>query len=70
VNSLATHFHTDWAALTLTDWIGMTLTVAIALALAWVYFQTFRPAHRERLEAHKHIPFAEDEPRGDLDGRP
>lgn len=61
MNSLAAHFHTDWAALTATDWVGMILTVAVALALAWAYFHTFRPANREHWEACKHIPFAEDD---------
>lgn len=61
MNSLAEYFHTDWAAMTPTDWFGTLLTVAVSLALAIAYFQVFRPKNRDRLEARKYLPFAEDD---------
>jgi cytochrome c oxidase cbb3-type subunit IV len=60
VSSLAEYFHTDWGAMTASDWVGMILTVVVFLLMVVVYFQVFRPKNRERLEAHKHIPFDED----------
>ena len=69
VNSLAEYFHTDWAAMTVSDWVGTVLTVVIFVLMAVAYFQVFRPKNRERLEAHKHIPFdVDNESDGDNDG--
>ncbi|MFP4062720.1 MAG: cbb3-type cytochrome c oxidase subunit 3 [Halochromatium sp.] len=69
MNSLADYFETDWAAMTATDWVGTILTVVIFVAMGVAYFQVFRPKHRDRLEAKKHIPFEDDhEGGGDNDG--
>jgi cytochrome c oxidase cbb3-type subunit 4 len=70
VTSLAEYFETDWAAMTAADWVGTILTVVIFVLLAVAYFLVFRPKNRDKLEARKHIPFADDdEDRGDNDGR-
>jgi cytochrome c oxidase cbb3-type subunit 4 len=69
VSSLAEYFETDWQAMTATDWVGTILTVVIFILMVIAYFQVFRPKNRDKLEARKHIPFAEDnEDIGDNDG--
>ena len=60
MSSLAEYFHTDWEAMTFSDWVGTVLTVVIFILMAVAYFQVFRPKNRERLEAHKHLPFEMD----------
>jgi len=69
VNRLAEYFATDWEAMTVNDWIGTLLTVVIFLLMILAYFQVFRPKNRESLESRKHIPFEDDPPSGERDGR-
>ena len=61
MNSLAEYFHTDWEAMTTNDWIGTILTVVVFLLMVGLYVYVLRPKNRDRLEAHRHIPMAEDE---------
>ena len=61
MNSLAEYFHTDWEAMTTSDWIGTILTVVVFLLMVGLYVYVLRPKNRDRLEAHRHIPMAEDE---------
>jgi cytochrome c oxidase cbb3-type subunit 4 len=66
---LKEYFHTDWGAMTASDWIGTILTVVIFVLMIVAYFQVFRPKNREKLEAKRFIPFAEDnEVSGEKDG--
>ncbi len=61
MSSLAEHFHTDWAALTLNDWIGLIVTVVVAILMVVAYVYVFHPANREYLETRKYIPLDDED---------
>ncbi|MDH3353817.1 MAG: cbb3-type cytochrome c oxidase subunit 3 [Chromatiales bacterium] len=55
------YFHTDWAAMTVNDWVGLIMTVVVFFVMIWAYVYTFNPKNRDKLEAQRHIPFADDD---------
>jgi cytochrome c oxidase cbb3-type subunit 4 len=60
VTKLEAYYHTDWAAMTATDWFGLVVTVIIFLAMIWLFYWVFSPKNKQKLEAHKTMPFEED----------
>ena len=57
---LSEYFHTDWAAMTLSDWMGLVMTFITFFMMIALYWYVFNPAHRESMEAKRHIPTEAD----------
>jgi cytochrome c oxidase cbb3-type subunit 4 len=54
------YFHTDWAAMTVSDWMGLVMTFITFFMMIALYWYVFNPAHKETMEAKRHIPTEDD----------
>ncbi|MBT3504660.1 MAG: cbb3-type cytochrome c oxidase subunit 3 [Piscirickettsiaceae bacterium] len=46
--------------MTATDWVGLTINVVIFIALLVLFYWVFNPKNKEKLEAHRHLPFRDE----------
>jgi cytochrome c oxidase cbb3-type subunit 4 len=60
VTKIQAYFQTDWLAMTATDWVGLTINVVIFIALLVLFYWVFNPKNKEKLEAHRHLPFRDE----------
>lgn len=60
MTKLQSYFQTDWQAMTTTDWIGLMINVVIFMALLGLFYWVFNPKNKQRLEAHRHLPFRDE----------
>lgn len=67
MTKLQAYFYTDWQAMTTTDWIGMIMTVVIFIALVIVFYWTFNPKNKQKLESHRHLPFNHEPDKAEQD---
>lgn len=60
MNKLQSYFDTNWGAMTVIDWIGTIVTVIIFLLMLAMYIWVLRPKNKDKLEAHRNLPFDDD----------
>ena len=60
MTKLQAYFQTDWQAMTATDWVGLIINVVIFLALLVLFYWVFNPKNKQKLEAHRQLPFRDE----------